>query len=55
MFLPTPATGVQALNAVVHGWQGTGAWLSAVIVALPLAVVFAVAALRRMGMKPVRS
>ncbi|MGO4247990.1 permease prefix domain 1-containing protein [Paenarthrobacter sp. RAF54_2] len=46
------ATGVQALNAAVQGWQGTGAWLSAVVVALPLAAVFAVAALRKMRMKP---
>jgi hypothetical protein len=40
------ATGLQAANAAVQGWQGTGAWLSAVVVALPLAVVFAVVALR---------
>jgi hypothetical protein len=53
--LATAATGIQALNAAVQGWQGTGAWLSAVVVALPLAVVFAVAALRRMRMKPVGS
>ena len=53
--LAAAATGVQALNAAVQGWQGTGAWLSAVVVALPLAVVFAVAALRRMRMKPAGS
>ena len=53
--LAAAATGVQALNAAVQGWQGTGAWLSAVVVALPLAVVFAVAALRRMRMKPTGS
>jgi hypothetical protein len=53
--LAAAATGVQALNAAVQGWQGTGAWLSAVVVALPLAVVFAVAALRRMRMKPLGS
>lgn len=49
------ATGFQALDAAVQGWQGTGAWLSAAVVALPLAAVFAVAALRRMRMKPVGS
>lgn len=50
--LAAAATGVPALNAAVQGWQGTGAWLSAVVIALPLAAVFAVAALRRMRMNP---
>ena len=50
--LAAAATGFQALNAAVQGWQGTGAWLSAVVVALPLAAAFAVAALRRMSRKP---
>ncbi len=53
--LAAGGTGVLAFNAAVQGWQGTGAWLSAVVVALPLAVVFAVAALRRMRMKPLGS
>jgi hypothetical protein len=51
--LAAAATGVQGLNAAVQGWQGAGAWLSAVVVALPLAAVFALAALRRIRMKPV--
>lgn len=50
--LGAAATGFQALNAAVQGWQGTGAWLSAAVVALPLAVVFAVTALHRMRMTP---
>jgi hypothetical protein len=53
--LAAAATGVQALNAAVQGSQGMGAWLSADVVALPLAAVFAVTALRRMRMKPVGS
>jgi hypothetical protein len=44
--LGAAATGLQAANAAVQGGQGTGAWLSGAVVALPLAVVFAVVALR---------
>lgn len=44
--LAAAATGFQALNTAVQGWQGTGAWLSAAVVSLPLAVVFSVVALR---------
>ena len=51
--LAAAAAGVQALNTAVQGGQGTGAWLSAAVVALPLAAVFAVAALHGMRMKPV--
>ncbi|MEA5454903.1 permease prefix domain 1-containing protein [Sinomonas sp. JGH33] len=50
--LGAAAAGFQALNAAVQGWQGTGAWLSAVVVALPLAVVFGVAALRELRFAP---
>ncbi|MEZ2390134.1 hypothetical protein AB6813_11405 [bacterium RCC_150] len=53
--LAAALTGFQTLNVAVQGWQGTGAWLSAVLVALPLAAVFAVAALHRMRIKPVGS
>ncbi|WP_336854412.1 permease prefix domain 1-containing protein [Sinomonas albida] len=50
--LAAAATGFQALNAAVQGWQGTGAWLSAAVISFPLAVVFAVIALR--GLRPPR-
>ncbi|MDQ4501253.1 permease prefix domain 1-containing protein [Sinomonas sp. ASV322] len=50
--LGAAATGFQALNAAVQGWQGAGAWLSAVVVALPLAVVFGIAALRGLRVRP---
>lgn len=47
--LAAGGTGVEALNAAVQGGQGVGAWLSAAAIALPLAVAFAVAALRQGG------
>ena len=46
--LGAAATGLQAANATIQGGQGTGAWLSAAVVSLPLAVAFAVVALRRL-------
>ncbi|WP_423183279.1 permease prefix domain 1-containing protein [Arthrobacter sp. NyZ413] len=53
--LAAAGTGLLALNAAVQGWQGTGAWLSAAVVALPLGAVFALTALRAMRMKPARA
>ncbi|WP_415855731.1 permease prefix domain 1-containing protein [Sinomonas sp. G460-2] len=53
--LAAAATGFQALNAAVQGWQGTGAWLSAAAISLPLAVVFGVAALRGLRAAPLTS
>ncbi|WP_138444685.1 permease prefix domain 1-containing protein [Sinomonas susongensis] len=44
--LAAAATGLQTVNAAVQGGQGMGAWLSAVVVSFPLAVVFAVVAIR---------
>ncbi|WP_334172529.1 hypothetical protein [Sinomonas sp.] len=46
--LAAAGSGFEALNAAVQGWQGAGAWLSAAIVSLPLAVVFGVIALRKL-------
>lgn len=47
-FLAAAGTGFEALNAAVQGWHGAGAWLSAALVALPLAVAFGFIALKRL-------